>query len=219
MSKAWAEKNNATKPADLTTKEENFATRNAMGTGPFRLVSREPDRKTVLERNPGWWDKPTHNIERAELNIIANDATRVAALLSGEVDFVYTVPPQDVDADRQQRRRADHPGAGAADDLSRHGPAAAGAAEVRRQGQEPLPGRAGAPGGLPGDRRQRDPAHRHARPVAADRPDVGPRRERLRRPRTTPACRSTRRRRRSCWPRPGTRTASASPWTARTTAT
>ncbi|MEN0075775.1 MAG: ABC transporter substrate-binding protein [Paracraurococcus sp.] len=96
MSKAWAEKNNATKPADLTSREENFATRNAMGTGPFRLVSREPDRKTVLERNPGWWDKPTHNVERAELNIIANDATRVAALLSGEVDFVYTVPPQDV---------------------------------------------------------------------------------------------------------------------------
>jgi peptide/nickel transport system substrate-binding protein len=96
MSKAWAEKNNATKPADLTSKEESFATRNAMGTGPFRLVSREPDRKTVLDRNAGWWDKPTHNIERAELNIIANDATRVAALLSGEVDFVYTVPPQDV---------------------------------------------------------------------------------------------------------------------------
>ena len=96
MSKAWAERNNATRPADLTTREENFATRNAMGTGPFRLVSREPDRRTVLERNPGWWDTPTHNIERAELNIIANDATRVAALLSGEVDFVYTVPPQDV---------------------------------------------------------------------------------------------------------------------------
>jgi peptide/nickel transport system substrate-binding protein len=97
MSKAWAERNNATRPADLTTREENFATRNAMGTGPFRLVSREPDRRTVLERNPGWWDTPTHTIERAELNIIANDATRVAALLSGEVDFVYTVPPQDLD--------------------------------------------------------------------------------------------------------------------------
>ena len=96
MSKTWAERNNATRPADLTSREENFATRNAMGTGPFRLVSREPDRRTVLERNPGWWDTPTHNVERAELNIIANDATRVAALLSGEVDFVYTVPPQDV---------------------------------------------------------------------------------------------------------------------------
>ncbi|TCZ65881.1 ABC transporter substrate-binding protein [Roseicella aquatilis] len=101
MSKAWAEKNNAVRPTDLTTREENFATRNAMGTGPFRLVSREPDRKTVLERNPGWWDKPTHNVERAELNIVANDATRVAALLSGEVDFLYTVPPQDVERIRR----------------------------------------------------------------------------------------------------------------------
>lgn len=96
MSKAWSEQHNATRPADLTTREENFATRNAMGTGPFVLVSREPDRRTVLARNPNWWDRPTHNVERAELNIIANDATRVAALLSGEVDFVYTVPPQDV---------------------------------------------------------------------------------------------------------------------------
>ncbi|MCO6418362.1 ABC transporter substrate-binding protein [Siccirubricoccus sp. KC 17139] len=97
FSRVWAEKNNATRPADLTSREENFATRNAMGTGPFRLVLREPDRRTIIEPNPDWWDKPEHNIQRAELNIIANDATRVAALLSGEVDFVYTVPPQDVD--------------------------------------------------------------------------------------------------------------------------
>ncbi len=103
FSKAWAEKHNATRPADLTTREENFATRNAMGTGPFRLVLREPDRRTVLERNPDWWDKPVHNIDRAELNIIANDATRVAALLSGEVDFVYTVPPQDVERLRRSQ--------------------------------------------------------------------------------------------------------------------
>jgi peptide/nickel transport system substrate-binding protein len=97
FSRAWAEKNNATRPADLTTRVENFATRNAMGTGPFILVSREPDRRTVIAPNPNWWDKPVHNLTRAELNIIANDATRVAALLSGEMDFVYTVPPQDVD--------------------------------------------------------------------------------------------------------------------------
>ncbi len=101
MSKQWSERNNATRPADLTSREENFATRNAMGTGPFRLVSREPDRRTVLERNPDWWDKPTHNLQRVEFTVIANDATRVAALLSGEVDFVYTVPPQDVDRIRR----------------------------------------------------------------------------------------------------------------------
>jgi peptide/nickel transport system substrate-binding protein len=101
MSKAWSEKNNATRPTDLTTREENFATRNAMGTGPFRLVSREPDRRTVLDANPGWWDKPLHNLDRVELNIISNDATRVAALLSGEVDMLYTVPPQDVERIRR----------------------------------------------------------------------------------------------------------------------
>jgi peptide/nickel transport system substrate-binding protein len=97
MSQRWAEANNATRSADLTTREENFATRNAMGTGPFRLVSREPDRRTVLAPNPGWWDRPEHNLTRVEFNVIANDATRIAALLSGEVDMVYTVPPQDTD--------------------------------------------------------------------------------------------------------------------------
>ncbi len=97
MSKAWLERNNATRVADLTSREENFATRNAMGTGPFLLVSREPDRRTVLAPNPLWWDTPTHNLTRVEFNVIANDATRVAALLSGEVDMVYTVPPQDME--------------------------------------------------------------------------------------------------------------------------
>ena len=97
MSRRWAEANNATRSADLTTGAENFATRNAMGTGPFRLVSREPDRRTVLAPNPGWWDRPEHNLTRVEFNVIANDATRIAALLSGEVDMVYTVPPQDTD--------------------------------------------------------------------------------------------------------------------------
>jgi peptide/nickel transport system substrate-binding protein len=97
MSKIWAEKNNAVNAAELTRREENFATRNVNGTGPFRLVSREPDRRTVLEPNPGWWDRPEHNLTRVEFNVISNDATRVAALLSGEVDMIYTVPPQDME--------------------------------------------------------------------------------------------------------------------------
>ncbi len=101
MSKAWLERNNAARVADLTSREENFATRNAMGTGPFMLQSREPDRRTVLVPNPNWWDRPEHNLTRVEFNVIANDATRVAALLSGEVDMVYTVPPQDMDRIRR----------------------------------------------------------------------------------------------------------------------
>lgn len=97
MSKVWAEKNNALNSADLTKNEENFATRNAMGTGPFMLKSREPDVKTVLVPNPGWWDKPEHNLTEVVFQRIANGATRVAALKSGEVDMVYTIPPQDVE--------------------------------------------------------------------------------------------------------------------------
>ena len=97
MSKAWAEANNATQAADLTKKDENFATRNANGTGPFILRTREPDRRTTLVNNPAWWDKPEHNLTDVQFNVIANAATRVAALLSGDIDMVYTVPPQDMD--------------------------------------------------------------------------------------------------------------------------
>ena len=95
MSKAWSEKNNAARSADLTKNEENFATRNAMGTGPFMLKSREPDVKTVLVANPNWWGKAEHNLTEVEFNVIANPGTRVAALLSGQIDMMYEVPPQD----------------------------------------------------------------------------------------------------------------------------
>ncbi len=101
MSRAWATQHNAERAADMTSRQENFATRNAMGTGPFLLQSREPDRRTVLVPNPNWWDTPRHNLTRVEFNVISNDATRVAALLSGELDFVYTVPPQDVERIRR----------------------------------------------------------------------------------------------------------------------
>jgi peptide/nickel transport system substrate-binding protein len=96
MSKAWCEQNGAVEPVNLAAStQENFAIRHAMGTGPFRLTLREPDRRTVLEANPGWWDKPEHNLNTVTFNVIANAATRTAALLSGDVDMIYTVPPQD----------------------------------------------------------------------------------------------------------------------------
>jgi peptide/nickel transport system substrate-binding protein len=95
MSKAWCEAHNAAEPVTIGM-EDNYALHYAMGTGPFTLVSREPDRKTVVEKNPAWWDKPEHNLDRVEFNVIASAPTRVAALLSGEMDMIYTVPPQDI---------------------------------------------------------------------------------------------------------------------------
>ncbi len=95
MSKAWCEEHHATEPA-IIGKDDNYALHNAMGTGPFKLVSREPDRRTVVEKNPGWWDKMPGNVDRVEFNVISSNATRVAALLSGEMDMIYSVPPQDM---------------------------------------------------------------------------------------------------------------------------
>jgi peptide/nickel transport system substrate-binding protein len=97
MSKQWSEKHNATRAADLTKNEESYATRHANGTGPFMLKERQPDIRTVLIRNPDWWglkDEPI-DIDEVVFSRIANDATRIAALLSGKLDMIYTVPPQD----------------------------------------------------------------------------------------------------------------------------
>jgi peptide/nickel transport system substrate-binding protein len=97
MSKAWCIANKAEVPAAFdASKEENFAIRNAMGTGPYKLVTREPDRRTIVEKNPLWWDDGSKLVDRVELDVIGSAATRVAALLSGEVDMIYTVPPQDI---------------------------------------------------------------------------------------------------------------------------
>jgi peptide/nickel transport system substrate-binding protein len=96
MSKAWCEAHGAVENV-IFGQGENYALRNAMGTGPFRLVLREPDRRTVVERNPDWWGTPEHNLDTAEFDVIANASTRVAALLSGEMDMIYSVPPQDSD--------------------------------------------------------------------------------------------------------------------------
>ena len=99
MSKGWAEEFNAINPQAVTGSEENYATRNANGTGPFVLESREVDVRTVLTENPNWWNKANSktNVTRIVMTPISADATRVAALLSGELDMAYPVPVQDID--------------------------------------------------------------------------------------------------------------------------
>ena len=100
MDKEWSEQNNVQKPQDYKNKEENFAVRNANGTGPFVLVSREPDVRTVMKRNDAYWGKGADvPLEVSEIvyTPIKSDATRVAALLSGEVDLVQDVPVQDIE--------------------------------------------------------------------------------------------------------------------------
>ncbi len=97
MSKRWCEAHKVERPLSFKEKEETFASRNANGTGPFMLVAREPEVKTVLRKNPNWWGKVEGNVDEIIYTPIRSDATRVAALLSGQVDFILDPPPQDLE--------------------------------------------------------------------------------------------------------------------------
>ncbi len=96
MDKEWTEKHNAVEPASVTSGTDNYAAFNTNGTGPFMVTSRETDVKTIFKPFAGWWDTPKHNLTKIVFTPIGSDATRVAALLSGEIDMMYPVPVQDI---------------------------------------------------------------------------------------------------------------------------
>jgi len=96
MSKKWCEENQATKPVDRRKGIENTASFKANGTGPFRVRERQPNVRTVFTRNGTYWGKIEGNAQEIVFTPIANPATRVAALVSGEVDVMEPVPVQDI---------------------------------------------------------------------------------------------------------------------------
>lgn len=96
MSKRWAEANESAKPTNLRANLLVPANMKAMGTGPFKLVKRVPGQVTELEPNADWWDKPARPLPRVEFHPVMAAPTRVAALLSGEIDVIDPLPLQDV---------------------------------------------------------------------------------------------------------------------------
>lgn len=99
MSKTWSEKHGVQRAQDFNGKQETFAVRNANGTGPYKLERYEPDVRTVLRRHAAWWgwaDKRSGNVEQVSFITVKSDATRLAALSSGEVDLVLDPPYQDI---------------------------------------------------------------------------------------------------------------------------
>jgi peptide/nickel transport system substrate-binding protein len=101
MSRAWAEKNKSLEPKDIKTQEETFAHRNAMGTGPYMVKEWQPDQRLVLVANPNYWGKNPTNVTEIVYTPIKSQATRLAALLSGETDLVLDPSPQDMARLRQ----------------------------------------------------------------------------------------------------------------------
>jgi peptide/nickel transport system substrate-binding protein len=99
MDAGWAAENGAEAVQDYAAGEDTFAARNTNGTGPYILESREADVRTVLSANPDYWGIGEFPLAASEIIFtpIQNPATRVAALLTGEVDFIQDVPVQDLE--------------------------------------------------------------------------------------------------------------------------
>lgn len=96
MDKQWAEENKTTEATSVAGGDEgNYANLNANGTGPFKLKSRQSGVKTVLERNDDYWGDIPTNVTTAVFTPIDQDATRVAALISGDVHMAWPIPVQD----------------------------------------------------------------------------------------------------------------------------
>src|SRR5687768_52522 len=104
MSKSWSEKHRSQNVQDYAKKEETYASRNTNGTGPYMIKGWAPDKEIVFVQNKQWWGKLDGNVTDVVYNPIKSDATRVSALLSGDVDLVTDLPVQDVDRLRKESK-------------------------------------------------------------------------------------------------------------------
>jgi peptide/nickel transport system substrate-binding protein len=95
---------NGKSKADVVKHGNSFASTNISGTGPFTVESREQGVKVVFKRFKGYWEKKTGNVDRIVLTPIKEGPTRVAALLSGDVDFIAPVPPNDMGRIRKNKK-------------------------------------------------------------------------------------------------------------------
>ncbi|HEY8276307.1 MAG TPA: ABC transporter substrate-binding protein [Methyloceanibacter sp.] len=85
------------KPKDEVVKHgASFASSHASGTGPFLVTAHEQGVKLNFKRFADYWDKASPgNVDEIIFTPIKEPATRVSALLSGDIDFIAPVPPTD----------------------------------------------------------------------------------------------------------------------------
>ena len=96
MSKEWCEKHNSLTAQPQAGQQMNEAALHANGTGPFIITEHQAGVRTLFKKNTKWWGKPENNFDEVIFSTVKNDATRVAALLSGDVDFADPIPLQDI---------------------------------------------------------------------------------------------------------------------------
>ena len=90
------------KAAKASTEDFNSG-KAAIGTGPYKLVRYAKGDRIELERYDGYWGGKTP-WQRVTLRLLPNDASRVAALLAGDVRAIEYVPTSDVAKIRGDKR-------------------------------------------------------------------------------------------------------------------
>lgn len=97
MSRDWCVAHQVERVPESKARQEAYTAGHAMGTGRFILKERAPNERIVFARNPAWWGRFDGNVAEVVYLPIENDATRTAALLSGDVNFNQDVAPQDLE--------------------------------------------------------------------------------------------------------------------------
>ena len=82
-------------PASVAEGDFESLRSTANGTGPFKLVSYEPDRLIVVERNPEYYDPERPYVDRIELRVFPDLGARISSLTAGDIDLVATVDAPD----------------------------------------------------------------------------------------------------------------------------
>lgn len=82
-------------PAEIASGDLAPLDQQAIGTGPFKLVSYEPDRLTVVEANPDYFIEGLPYLDKVNLMVFPDATAEMAALIAGEVDLALEVPPAD----------------------------------------------------------------------------------------------------------------------------
>ena len=74
-----------------------------IGAGPYKFVSHSPGVELVLEAHESYWRKIPH-VKRLVFKSVPEATTRLAMLIKGEADIVYTLPGELAEQVRQDKR-------------------------------------------------------------------------------------------------------------------
>jgi peptide/nickel transport system substrate-binding protein len=82
-------------PTAVQTTRKGFA-QNPVGTGPFKFVQWDHDVRIALTANPDYWDGAPA-LSQMIFRPLADEQTRITEFLSGGVDVIFDVPPDNID--------------------------------------------------------------------------------------------------------------------------